>query len=142
MAEREWRVPAAQVAVKWAAAAAVAVLAALSADDRQFLLLAGAAALGLAAVALRDVLAPVRVAADAAAVTVVAGYAGRRRIPWDEVAAVRVDERRRLLLHTRLLEIETADDLHLFSRFDLGTEVDDVAAALGELRHGSSAGVG
>lgn len=142
MAEREWRVPAAQVAVKWAAALAVAVLAALSADDRQFLLLAGAAALGLAAVALRDVLAPVRVAADAAAVTVVAGYAGRRRIPWDEVAAVRVDERRRLLLHTRLLEIETADDLHLFSRFDLGAEVDDVAAALGELRHGSSAGVG
>ncbi|OLT19342.1 hypothetical protein BJF79_47905 [Actinomadura sp. CNU-125] len=49
-----------------------------------------------------------------------AGYAGRRRIPWDEVAAVRVDERRRLLLHTRLLEIETSDDLHLFSRFDLG----------------------
>ncbi|GGV24212.1 hypothetical protein GCM10010182_53270 [Actinomadura cremea] len=142
MAEREWRVPAAQVAVKWAAALAVAVLAAVSADDRQFLLLAGAAALGLAAVALRDVLAPVRVAADAAAVTVVAGYAGRRRIPWDEVAAVRVDERRRLLLHTRLLEIETADDLHLFSRFDLGAEVDDVAAALGELRHGSSAGVG
>ncbi|QFG20455.1 PH domain-containing protein [Actinomadura sp. WMMB 499] len=142
MAEREWRVPFAQVAAKWAATAAAAVLAAASAGDRQFLLLAGAAAIGLAALALRDVLAPVRVAADTGAVTVVAGYAGRRRIPWDEVAAVRVDERRRLLLHTRLLEIETADDLHLFSRFDLGAEVDDVAAALGELRHGSSAGVG
>ncbi|WP_262403084.1 hypothetical protein [Actinomadura sp. CNU-125] len=63
MAEREWRVPPAQVAVKWAAALAVAALAALSAGDRQFLLLAGAAALGLAALALRDVLAPVRVAA-------------------------------------------------------------------------------
>ncbi|MBE1537290.1 PH domain-containing protein [Actinomadura algeriensis] len=142
MAEREWRVPVAQVVVKWAAALAAAALAAVSADDPQFVLLAGAAALGLAALALRDVLAPVRVAADAEAVTVVAGYAGRRRIPWGEVAAVRVDERRRLLLHTRLLEIETADDLHLFSRFDLGAEVDDVAAVLGELRYGSSAGVG
>ncbi|MEV5827346.1 PH domain-containing protein [Spirillospora sp. NPDC052242] len=142
MAEREWRVPVAQVAAKGAAAVAVAALAAVSAGDRQFLLLAAAAAAGLAALALRDVLASVRLAADAAGVTVVTGYAGRRRIPWGEVAAVRVDERRRLLLHTRLLEIETADDLHLFSRFDLGAEVDDVAAALGELRQGSSSGVG
>ncbi|WP_285496433.1 PH domain-containing protein [Actinomadura sp. NBRC 104425] len=131
---RSWRVPPVHVAVKAAAAAVVATLAAVSSDDRQFLLLAGVAAVGLAALALRDVLAPVRVAADAEGVTVVRGYAGRRRLAWPEVAAVRVDERRRLLMHTRLLEIETADDLFLFSFFDLGADVHDVAAALERLR--------
>ncbi|MFD0684826.1 PH domain-containing protein [Actinomadura fibrosa] len=133
-AERRWRVPAKQVVAKCAAAVAVAVLAAASAGDVQRLLLAGVAAAGLGALALRDLLAPVRVAADRDGVTIVAGYAGHRRVPWEEVTAIRVDERRRLLLHTRLLEIETADDLHLFSAFDLGADVHDVADALYRLR--------
>jgi len=127
-------VPPAHVAVKAGGAAVVATLAALSADDRQFLLLAAVAAFGLAALALRDVLAPVRVAADAEGVTVVRGYAGRRRLAWPEVTAIRVDERRRLLMDTRLLEIESADDLFLFSFFDLGADVHDVADALERLR--------
>ncbi|MEW2353903.1 PH domain-containing protein [Spirillospora sp. NPDC029432] len=135
-AERRWRVPPAHTVLKAAAAAAFAALALTSRDDRPFLLLALVAAAGLAALALRDVLAPVRVAADTEGVTVVSGYAGHARIPWDEVAAVRVDERRRLLLHTRLLEIETGDDLHLFRAYDLGGEVADVAAELDRLRSG------
>jgi hypothetical protein len=89
---------------------------------------------GLAALTVRDVLAPVRVAADAGGVTVVSGYAGHVRLPWGDVTAVRVDERRRLLLHSRLLEIETGDDLHLFSAYDLGADVQDVAAELERLR--------
>ncbi|MFB4314281.1 PH domain-containing protein [Actinomadura sp. 21ATH] len=133
-AERRWRVPPAHVVLKAAGAAAFAVLGLVSRDDRPFLLLALVAAAGMAALALRDVLAPVRVAADPGGVTVVSGYAGHVRIPWDEVAAVRVDERRRLLLHTRLLEIETAGDLHLFSAYDLGGDVQDVAAELERLR--------
>ncbi|MEU9017879.1 PH domain-containing protein [Actinomadura sp. NPDC048394] len=131
---RRWRVPPKVVGAKCAAAAAVAALAALSGGDSERLLLAGVAALGLAAVALRDLLAPVRVAADRDGVTVVTGYAGHRRISWDAVTAIRVDERRRLLLHTRMLEIETADDLHLFSAFDLGADVHDVADDLYHLR--------
>ncbi|MDL4821181.1 PH domain-containing protein [Actinomadura opuntiae] len=131
---RRWRVPPKVVVVKCAAAVAVGALAALSAGDSQRLLLAGVAALGLAVVALRDLLAPVRVAADREGVTVVAGYSGHRRIPWGAVTAIRVDERRRLLLHTRMLEIETADDLHLFSAFDLGADVHDVADDLYHLR--------
>ncbi|GAA2149173.1 PH domain-containing protein [Actinomadura napierensis] len=131
---RRWRVPPKVVGVKCAAVVAVGALAALSGGDSQRLLLAGAAALGLAAVALRDLLAPVRVAADREGVTVVTGYAGHRRVPWDAVTAIRVDERRRLLLHTRMLEIETADDLHLFSAFDLGADVHDVADDLYHLR--------
>jgi hypothetical protein len=132
--ERSWRVPVAQVVLKAGAAAAFALLAVLSVDDRPFLLLAGIATAGLAALALRDVLAPVRVAADAEGVTVVTGFAGRRRLPWPAVTALRVDERQRLLLHTRLLEIETEGDLHLFSAFDLGEDVRDVAAELERLR--------
>ncbi|WP_207401135.1 PH domain-containing protein [Actinomadura roseirufa] len=129
-----WRVPVKQVVAKCAAAVVVAVLAAASTGDVQRLLLAGVAAAGLAALALRDLLAPVRVAADREGVTVVAGYAGHRRVPWAEVTAIRVDERRRLLLHTRILEIETATGLHLFSGFDLGADVHDVAEALYRLR--------
>ncbi|MDL4774399.1 MULTISPECIES: PH domain-containing protein [Thermomonosporaceae] len=131
---RQWRVPPGHVALKCAAAVAVAGLAALSAHDRQLVLLAGVAAIGLAGLAVRDLLTPVRLAADGAGVTVMSGYAGHRRIPWADVEAIRVDERRRLLLHTRLLEIETVDDLHLLSAFDLGADVHDVAEELFRLR--------
>ncbi|MCP9965365.1 PH domain-containing protein [Actinomadura madurae] len=132
--ERRWRVPPGHVAVKCAAAAAVTALVVLYSHDPQFLFLAGAAAIGLNALALRDLVAPVRLAADGDGLTVASGYAGRRRVRWDEVTAIRVDERRRLLLHTRMLEVETADDLHLLSAFDLGADVHDVADELYRLR--------
>ncbi|WP_285695842.1 PH domain-containing protein [Actinomadura sp. NBRC 104412] len=133
-AERRWRVPLAQPVVKAVTAVAFAVVAASSLDDPPFLLLALVAAGGLAALALRDAIAPVRVAADDDAVTVVSGYAGRRRVPWPSVREIRVDERRRLLHRTRLLEIETDDDLYLFSAFDLGADVRDAAGELERLR--------
>lgn len=132
--ECRWRVPPGHVAVKGAAAAAVTALIVLYSHDPQFLLLAGAAAIGLNALALRDLVAPVRLAAGGDGITVVTGYARHRRIPWDRITAIRVDERRRLLLHTRMLEIETEDDLHLFSTFDLGADVHDVADDLYRLR--------
>ncbi|MFI0407352.1 PH domain-containing protein [Actinomadura sp. 3N508] len=132
--ERRWRVPHAQVAAKCAGAAVVTAFAVFYRHDPQFLFLAIAAAVGLNALALRDLLAPVRLAADGDGVTIVTGYASRRRVPWDAVTAMRVDERRRLLLQTRILEIETADDLHLLSAFDLGADVHDVADELYRLR--------
>jgi hypothetical protein len=122
------------VAVKCAAAAAVTALIVLYSHDPQFLLLAAAAALGLNALALRDLVAPVRLAADGDGLTVVSGYAGHHHIGWDEVRTIRVDERRRLTLNTRMLEIETTDDLHLLSAFDLGSDVHDVADELYRLR--------
>ena len=134
-AQRRWRVPPGQVAVKCAAAAAVTALVVLYRHDPQFLFLAAAAAIGLNALVLRDLVAPVRLAAGGDGLTVVAGYAGHRHIAWDEVRAIRVDERRRLLLHTRMLEIETGDgELHLLSAFDLGSDVHDVADELYRLR--------
>ncbi|WP_338071593.1 PH domain-containing protein [Actinomadura bangladeshensis] len=122
------------MAVKCAAAAAVTALIVLYSHDPQFLFLAAAAAIGLNALALRDLVAPVRLAADGDGLTVVSGYAGHRSIAWDEVTTIRVDERRRLLLNTRMLEIETTDDLHLLSAFDLGADVHDVADELYRLR--------
>ncbi|MEV4259725.1 PH domain-containing protein, partial [Spirillospora sp. NPDC049652] len=102
-------------------------------------LLAGVAAAGAAVLAARDLLAPVRLEADAAGLTAVRGYARRERLAWPQVAAVRVDERRRLFSRTTLLEIETADDLIMLSRFDLGADVRDVAETLTELRDHAAA---
>lgn len=133
-AATRWRVPPAQTAVKFAAAVACAALALVSLGDPQFVLLAGVVAVGAAVLAVRDVLAPVRLEADEDGLTAVRGYATRTRLAWREVDAVRVDERRRLLSKTMLLEIETEDDLIMFSRFDLGADVRDVAEALTELR--------
>lgn len=132
--ERRWRVPPGHVVVKCAAAAAVTALLVLYSHDPQFLFLAGAAAVGLNVLALRDLIAPVRLAADGDGLTVVTGYASRHRLRWEQVVSIRVDERHRLLLHTRILEIETADDLYLLSAFDLGSDVHDAADELYRLR--------
>jgi hypothetical protein len=80
------------------------------------------------------VLAPVRLSADTEGVTVVRGYAGHRRIPWPEVERVGVGEHRSLGLRAELLEIDTGESLHLFSRYDLGAPCAEVAEALAGLR--------
>jgi hypothetical protein len=76
--------------------------------------------LGLAVYGLRDVLAPVRLAVDPAGVTVVAGFAGHRRLPWSAIDRVRLDERSRYGGRQSLLEIDAGESLHFFSRYDLG----------------------
>ncbi|WP_033324437.1 PH domain-containing protein [Actinomadura atramentaria] len=124
-----WRVPRAHVAGK-AAGALVLVVVAAFARDAAGVLLAGVAAAAVAGIALRDVLVPVRLAADDGGVTVVAGLAGRRRLAWGEIEEIRVDERRRGLVRSRLLEIRADDDLHLLSAFDLGSDVATAADAL------------
>jgi hypothetical protein len=100
------------------------------------LLIAGLAAVLLAAYALRDLLVPVRLAADTEGVTVVTGYAGRRRIPWSEVERIRVDSRRRLGTRSELLEVDTGESLHLFSTQELSAPVEDVVRELQRLRSG------
>lgn len=127
----EWRVPRRIVALKAAGAALCAVLA-LAGDGRQ-LFLAGVAALGLALFAGRDVVAPVRLAAGEDGL-VVTGLSGRERISWNDVDRIRVDTQRRYGLTTQLLEIDAGEQIHLFSRFDLGRPVVDVAETLMRLR--------
>ncbi|GAA3130137.1 hypothetical protein GCM10010466_21040 [Planomonospora alba] len=131
-----WRVRRELLVVKAAGAAVAAVAAVLSLGDVRGVLLAGAAAVMLAGLALRDFLVPVRLAADGEGLTVAKGFAGTERVPWGEVERIRVDTRTRFASRTELLEIETGAGLFLLSRFDLGAPVREVADELRAFRTG------
>ncbi|MEV4705391.1 PH domain-containing protein [Actinoplanes sp. NPDC049316] len=96
--------------------------------------LALVAAAGLTSWAARDLIRPVRLTADADGVTVVSGFAARRRLPWSRIERVRVDSRTRRGLRSELLEIDAGESLHLFSGHELGTDPQEVAQALNDLR--------
>ncbi|GAA2679673.1 hypothetical protein Apa02nite_025930 [Actinoplanes palleronii] len=89
---------------------------------------------GLALWALRDVLVPVRLAADPDGITVVTGFARRRRLPWSAVERVRVDRTVRRGLRSELLEIDAGDAIYLFGAHELGALPDDVATELSALQ--------
>lgn len=132
-----WRVPTRLIAAKVAGAVVLALVAAYSAlvgHDRVAALVAGAAALGAGLYALRDVIAPVRLAADPDGVTVVTGLARRVRLPWSQIEAVRVDARSRYGVRSEYLEIDVGETLYLFSAYDLGASPTDVARALAAAR--------
>lgn len=124
------------IALKLAGTGVFALLALLFASEPDRAGLALIAAALLSVLALRDILAPVRLAADGDGLVVVTGFARRRRIPWSEIERVRVDERKRLGLRTEMLEVDTGTTLHLFSTYELGARCDEVAAALRSLRTG------
>jgi hypothetical protein len=135
MSGQPWRIKPVVPVTKGLGAVAVVVLVfAFGRDDAVQWVLAGAVALGLAVWALRDVVAPIRLAADTSGVTVVAGFRRRRWLPWPEIERVRLDRRVRLGLTAELLEIDADDALFLFSMHDLGTDPQDVLAELEELR--------
>lgn len=131
-----WRVAPALPWLKFTGAAALVALGALFAVDTVALVVAVIAALALAVWAVRDLLAPVRVAADATGVTVLTGFAGRRQVPWVRVERIRVDTRSRLGLRGDTLEIDAGDALHLFNTYDLDAPPAEVAALLENLRTG------
>jgi hypothetical protein len=126
-----WRVSATLPVLKLTGAVLLVAVGLLFADgDPVRPGLAALAAAGLLIWGLRDLVAPVRLAVDPAGITVISGYAGQRRIDWAEIERIRVDSRPRLGLRTEMLEIDTADTLHLFGRYDLGAAPDEVAAVL------------
>ncbi|SBT49418.1 PH domain-containing protein [Micromonospora auratinigra] len=128
---RQWRVPTVLPVVKLAGALVLAAAGLLFADgDRVQLVLAGLAAAALAGWALRDLVAPVRLAVDPEGITVRRGFAGRQRLPWPVVEAIRVDRRTRRGLTAETLEVDAGDSLHLFGRYDLGAPPEEVAEAL------------
>ncbi|MBB6348539.1 PH domain-containing protein [Nonomuraea muscovyensis] len=98
--------------------------------DVRGVILAVPAAVLVGAMGLRDLIVPVRLAADESGITVVHGYAGRRHVPWEQIEDVKVDVRRRWGLRSEMLEIDTGDNLHVFSAHDLGASPTEVAAAL------------
>ena len=140
MAPLEWRVRPVLPVTKLLGAVALVVLAvAFSDGDPVRLTLALVAAAALTVWAVRDLIRPVRLTADADGVTLVAGFAARRRLPWSQIERIRVDSHTRRGLRNELLEIDAGESLHLFSAHELGTDLEDVAAALNDLRERASA---
>jgi hypothetical protein len=137
-----WRVASSPTLLKFAGALLLAAVAVLSGDERERLLLAGVGALALGVYGLRDIVAPVRLSADAEGVTVVSGFARRRRVLWREIERVGLGEHRSLGLSAEILEIDAGESLHLFSRYDLGAPCAEVAETLREMRVAALASVG
>jgi len=133
---RQWRVPVAVPSVKFVAAAVLVVATVTITRDLVGAILGLLVAGGLGVSGLRDLLVPVRLEADGEGVTVSAGFTGRRRYPWAVVERIRVDERRRLLGRSTMLEIDVDDDLYFMSRYELGVHPAEVAEELATLRTG------
>jgi hypothetical protein len=126
-----WRVPPVLPALKLGAAALALVAGLLVAgSDRLGLALGLVAAAALALWAARDLAAAERLAAGRDGLTVVVGFAGRRRIPWAQVERVTVDRRARRGVRTEQLEVDTGEAIHVFSRWDLGVAPQDALDAL------------
>ncbi|GAA2845301.1 hypothetical protein Acy02nite_46650 [Actinoplanes cyaneus] len=131
----QWRVKPVLPVTKLTGAVAVVVLAvAFAAHDPIRWALAVLVGSGLVVWAARDVLVPVRLAADSDGVTVVTGFARRRHVRWPEVEKVRVDRTTRRGLRSELLEIDTGDAVYLFGAHELGADPEDVATELATLR--------
>jgi len=135
----QWRVKPVLPVTKLMGTVAIVVLAvAFAGNDPIRWAIALIVALGLAVWALRDLLAPVRLAADSTGVTVVAGFARRRHLPWSAVERVRVDRRTHRGLRSETLELDAGDAIYLFSANDLGALPEDVVVTLADLRSGSA----
>jgi alpha-beta hydrolase superfamily lysophospholipase len=136
--EFRWRVSSTLIWVKIAALGAFALAAFVFADDTRTLVAIGAGAVIVLLYVLRDLLAPVRLEADADGLTVISGYFGHRRLAWAQIERIRVDQRNRMGLRSELLEIDAEDSLYLLSTYDLNAECDRVAAILRQLRDGET----
>jgi hypothetical protein len=129
-----WRVSTGFAVLKGVAAIGLVVAGVFAAKDSRMLAAALVAAAILAVYAMRDVLAPVRLAADLEGVTVVSGYAGRHWVDWAQVERMRVDARSRGGMRSELLEIDAGEHLFLLSRYDLNAHPADVYEELLRLR--------
>lgn len=128
-----WSTRPAETALAAVAGAALCALGVLASGSQSFLgIVAGA---GLLVLTVADLLLRPRLAADTDGVAV-RTINGPVRLPWSEVTAVRVDERTRLGLRSRTLEIDVGETILLLGRRSLGTDPRDVLARLTALRAG------
>jgi hypothetical protein len=131
----QWRIKPVLPVTKGMGAVAVVVLAvAFAGRDPVRWSLALVVGAGLAVWAVRDLIVPVRLAADAAGVTVLTGFARRRHLPWAQIERVRVDVTSRRGLRSELLELDAGESIFLFSAHELGALPEEVAGALTDLR--------
>jgi hypothetical protein len=129
-----WRVDTRLTAMRAAGSLVFVVAAVVLHADPLGVGLSGLAAVALLVYTARDVLAPIRLAADREGITLIAGFARRVRLPWDQIDRVRVDRRRRLGTVAELLEIDAGEALHLFSSYDLGVPPHEAERTLREIR--------
>ncbi|MEV4507663.1 PH domain-containing protein [Dactylosporangium sp. NPDC049525] len=129
-----WRVSTAFTVLKCGAAIGLVLAGVFAAADNRMLTAALVAAAILGVYALRDIVAPVRLAADLDGVTVVSGYAGRQHVAWAQVERMRVDARSRGGMRSELLEIDAGEHLFLLSRYDLNAHPADAYEELLRLR--------
>jgi hypothetical protein len=134
----QWRVDRRLTVAKIAGAAIFALAAVIGYPDPGQVIVVGIASALLAALAARDLIAPVRLAAGPAGLTVTTGFAGRRGIAWAEVEHIKVDARRGLMLRSQVLELDAGDHLYFFGVNELGAQCDEVAERLTEIRSRSA----
>ncbi len=132
--EASWRVDKRLTVAKWAGAAIFALAAAIGFRDPGQLIVVGLAAALLLALAVRDLIAPVRLAAGPEGVTVATGLRGRRTIPWNQIEHIKIDARRGMLLRSQVLELDGGDQLYFFSVNELGAPCEEVADTLAAIR--------
>ncbi|MET0424585.1 MAG: PH domain-containing protein [Actinoplanes sp.] len=131
----QWRIkPVLPVTKLMGAVAAIVLAVAFATNDPVRWALAALVAAGLTIWAVRDLIAPVRLAADADGLTVLTGFLRRRRLAWAELERIRVDSRTHRGLRSEMLELDAGDAIYMFSANDLGALPDEVAAALADLR--------
>ena len=115
------------------AGAGVFAVVAITGADKAGQLLAVAAAALLAVIAANDLLLVPRLAVSAAGLRIRSATT-RAMLPWSEVDAVRVDERRRYGLSSRTLEIDAGPLLVVLSRHALGADPREVFAIVSGFR--------
>jgi hypothetical protein len=126
-------VPRGVMVVKFAVAALLA-LGTLVVDNRSQSLILLVAAAGVAAYAGRDLLAGERLRADGEQVIAVRGYSSRRVLAWSEIERIRVYATSRFGTRSEMLEVDTGEEIFLFSRYDLGVDPEDALRALEAVR--------
>jgi len=131
--DASWRVDRRLTVAKLAGAAIFALAAVVGYPDPGQVIVVGLAAALLAVLGTRDLIAPVRLAASPAGLTITTGFAGRREIAWADIASIKVDARRGILLRSQVLELDTGDNLYFFGANDLGAPCDEVVDRLRSL---------
>ncbi|MFC7529104.1 PH domain-containing protein [Actinoplanes sp. GCM10030250] len=131
----QWRVkPVLPVSKLMGAVALVVLAAAFAEGDPVRWALAAIVAAVLTGWAVRDLIVPIRLAADREGITVVTGFARRRQVPWSQIERVRVERTVRRGLRNEVLEIDTGDAFYLYGAHDLGALPDEVVTQLSDLR--------
>lgn len=128
--QHEWRCPHSHVKLKIIAGLVLAMITAASLGNPTQMTIMGLGTAVLLVLALRDVIVPVRLAADAEGIRVVRGFATLDRVAWADIERIRVDTRIRLSSTSRLVEIDTGETLYLLGASELGAPVDEVVQTL------------